>query len=123
MRLVLEEADLVAPVPLHPRRLRKRGFSQAEALARSAVPRHRRRAIETRVLRRLRDTPEQAGLGRKERRANVQGAFAARSVVGRRVLLVDDVVTTCSTAEAAAEALLDAGAASVEVLALARAEH
>jgi ComF family protein len=120
--LACSQAELVAPVPLHPRRLRARGFSQAQALAEAALPGELAR-LDVFALSRRRDTREQAGLPRAERRRNVAGAFlAAARVAGRRVLLVDDVVTTGATAAEAARALLEAGAARVEVLALARAE-
>jgi len=83
--------------------------------------------LDVGALVRVRATAEQAGLGRVARRLNVSGAFAvparaARRLVGRRVLLVDDVVTSTATAAACARALLRAGAADVAVLALARAE-
>jgi len=120
------------PVPLHPRRLRARGFSQAQALAAAArraapSPAGALPPVDATVLARVRATDEQAGLSRAARARNVHGAFAVSSraagrVAGRRVLLVDDVVTTGATAAACARALLGAGAARVEVLALARAE-
>jgi ComF family protein len=122
-----DETDLIVPVPLHPRRLRARGFSQAHELARAlrsiaSVP-----SIDTAptALARGRDTAEQAGLSRLERARNVANAFDVRRaalVRDRRVLLVDDVVTTGATAAACARALVRAGAAAVSVLALARAE-
>jgi ComF family protein len=116
------DVDLVVAVPLHPRRLRERGFNQAEALARAARP---PAAVAGHVLKRRRATDEQAGLSRAARARNVAGAFAVRDerrVRGRRVLLVDDVVTTGATVSACARALRAAGAAVVVVAALARAE-
>lgn len=116
--------DLVVPVPLHPRRLRDRGFDQAERLA-VEVARRLGRPLRPEVLRRVRSTPPQAARDRAGRAANVAGAFRARRAAalrGRRVLLVDDVLTTGATASAAARALRDAGAARVEVLVLARAD-
>jgi ComF family protein len=116
-------ADVIVPVPLHARRLRERGFSQASLLAASARQWARVRApVRAGALRRVRATDEQAGLLRSARMKNVAGAFAARRVAGLHVLVVDDVVTTGATATACARALRRAGAASVTVLALARAE-
>jgi ComF family protein len=128
----MQDVDLVAPVPLHPKRLRVREFNQAAALAHAmaAAIRARDRAlarrlrVDTSVLLRVRDTPPQTGLGRAQRRANVLGAFEVRAVGrvrGRRILLVDDVLTTGATVDACAGALLDAGAAAVLVLTLGRA--
>lgn len=120
--------DVIVPVPLHWRRLARRGFNQAEALARHAiaaasisVPLHRR------ALRRVRATVPQTGLSATARARNLAGAFrvpgrAAAAIAGRRVLLVDDVVTTGATMAAAARALTAAGAASVLGFAVARAE-
>ncbi len=113
-------ADLVVPVPLHPRRLAERGFNPAVLLFRPWA-RDLRLPFAPRLLRRLRPTPAQAGLGLVERRRNVRGAFAARRRVdGLRLVLVDDVMTTGSTAHACAVALRRAGARSVVVLTLAR---
>ncbi len=110
---------LVVPVPLHPRRLRERGFNPAALLARCAA-----RAIGARhapvLLARLRDTPSQTGLSRNARRRNVAGAFAARRAAPARVWLVDDVVTTGSTLGAAAQALRRAGAREVVAVCLAQ---
>jgi ComF family protein len=120
-------ADLIVPVPLHARRLRARGFSQAQALVRAARVLEPLPPVVTGALVRTRPTAEQAGLTRPARLANVAGAFAvpARAtdrVRGRSVLLVDDVITTGATAAACARALLAAGAGAVDVIALARAE-
>jgi ComF family protein len=104
--------DLVVEVPLHPARLRERGYNQsrllAESLARELSVPHLPGA-----LRRLRATAAQARLGPAARRANVRGAFRAaesRALENRRVLLVDDVLTTGATLEACFEALAVAGA-------------
>jgi ComF family protein len=113
---------LVVPVPLHPRRLASRGFDQSWLLAREAA---KALGVEARprALRRIRATPPQVGLGRAAREANVRGAFEARPIVaGREVLLVDDVLTTGATLRACAEALLDAGARSVQAIVVARAQ-
>ena len=113
--------DLIAPIPLHPRRRRQRGYNQSELLARplaAAVG----VAHSATALRRTRHTVPQVGLGPEARADNVRGAFEADAdvVVGRRVLLVDDVLTTGATMTAAAEALLAAGALAVSAYCLAR---
>ena len=124
----LGELDVIVPVPHHWRRLAARGFNQAEALARHG----RREAglatpIARRALRRVRPTPPQTGLTAAARARNLHGAFIvpprrAGDVRGRRVLLVDDVVTTGATMAAAGRALLAGGALEVVGFALARAE-
>jgi ComF family protein len=117
-----QRAALVVPMPLHPSRLVERGFNQAHEIARVVS-----RLLDLRLagpgLRRIRHTAPQVGLTRQERAANLNGAFAADSslVAGRHVVLIDDVVTTGSTAVGAAQALLLAGASGVVVWALARA--
>jgi len=121
-----ERVDAILPVPLHGRRLRSRGFNQSELLVREwkngpagaqAPP------IVAGVLRRVRATASQAGLGRRERETNIHNAFDVRrpeTIAGRHLLLVDDVVTTGATTAEAARVLLKSGAARVDVLALAR---
>jgi ComF family protein len=111
--------DLVVPVPLHPRRLRERGFNPAGELAR-AVAAAARLGLAPCALERVRDTPSQTGLARAARRRNVRGAFRARRPVPPRIWLVDDVVTTGSTLSAAARALRRAGARRVVGLCAAR---
>jgi ComF family protein len=110
--------DLVVPVPLHPHRLRERGFSPAALLAR-ACGREARVSCAPLLLARRRDTPSQTGLSRTARRRNVAGAFVARSGAPPRVWLVDDVVTTGSTLCEAACALRRAGAREVVAVCLA----
>ncbi len=119
-----EQWDVVTAVPLHWRRRWGRGFNQSELLARDIARGSGARIVRAR--RRVRATPAQAGLSRTARRRNVTAAFRARrgaAVAGRRILLIDDVLTTGSTAAACARALKDAGAARVIVLTVARADR
>jgi ComF family protein len=104
--------EAVVPVPLHPRRLRERGFSPAALLAR-ALAREARVPFSAALLERVRDTRSQTELSRAARRQNVAGAFAARRVAPARLWLVDDVVTTGSTLAEAALALRRAGAREI----------
>lgn len=120
---VLEDADVVVPVPLSRRRLMARGFNQSALLAQD-LARLSGCVYEPFALVRTRATPRQVGLTRAERKLNVRGAFAVplrgqTLVAGRKVLLVDDVITTGATCGAAARALKRAGAARVDVVALA----
>lgn len=116
------DIDLLVPVPLHPQRLRQRGFNQALELARP-LSRILNIKISSRELVRTRATAPQAELSHQLRYANVRNAFSSKSEVfqGQCVALVDDVMTTGSTASAAATALRQAGAATAEVWILARA--
>jgi ComF family protein len=121
--LALGEWDGLVPVPLHWGRRWRRGFNQAEVLARAVARRHGVPVLRG-VLRRRRATPPQHG-DIQARRRNVREAFAVTAesaVAGRRLLLVDDVFTTGATAEACAGVLVQAGAADVGVLTLARVE-
>ena len=119
-------ADVAVPVPLHWRRMWARGFDQAAALLYHAgrdVP----IAVDTRCVRRVRATAAQSGLTARRRTANVAGAFAMTRrgrvrLRDKRVLLVDDVMTTGATVAACARALLDGGAREVVVFCAARAE-
>ncbi|HZP44185.1 MAG TPA: ComF family protein [Candidatus Binataceae bacterium] len=115
--------DLVLPVPLHPERLRWRGFNQA-ALLGMEVARRLGSRLAVNVLMRTRATPAQTAQDRRQRQRNVHDAFrVARpaAVASRRVLLVDDVMTTGATVDECARTLLGSGARRVDVLALARA--
>ena len=119
---VLAEADAITPVPLHARRLWTRRFNQAAALGR-VIARRAGKPFEPALLHQVKATRSQAGLSREQRVQNMQGAFRAApaaSVQGRRIALVDDVLTSGATANAAARALLRAGAAQVDLIVFAR---
>ncbi|GAC1336943.1 MAG: ComF family protein [Beijerinckiaceae bacterium] len=121
---ILAEAELIVPVPLHRFRLMSRRFNQAAALAhavsaRSGVP------VAAQALMRVKATPPQVGLSRLQRAGNVQGAFrvpeeAKPTIFGASVVLVDDVLTSGATVNAASRALLRGGAKRVDVLVFAR---
>lgn len=116
----LKGHDVVVPVPLHPRQLAARGYNQAALLARGACQ-EVAAPLATHLLSRIRHTSAQALLDASARSNNVSGAFgASRAVAGRRVLLVDDVVTTGATLASCSEALRRAGAAHVDALVIAR---
>ena len=118
------DADVIVPVPLHRLRLWRRRFNQSMELARIVADRHAR-PCEPSLLLRVKRTAPQVGLTRNQRAENLQGAFRVPDAMrvhlkGKRVLLVDDVLTTGATANAASRALIRGGAASVDVLAFAR---
>ncbi len=127
----LDRFDCLIPVPLHWRRKRQRGFNQAEllvrqwpCLARGLTAERVRAKLALTVLGRSRATKPQAGLASMARSENLRGAFAVKKpqcIQGASVLLVDDVLTTGATADACAQALKRAGAASVHVGTIARA--
>ena len=121
---VLAEADMLIPVPLHYRRLLKRGYNQAGWLA-TAVSKDASVPVRHDVLLRKKASPSQGNLSARQRRQNVAGAFAIRKgkeryAEGKRIVLIDDVFTTGATVEACAMSLKRAKAASVDVLTLAR---
>ena len=119
---LLEEADAVAPVPLHRSRLFARRYNQAAEIARPLARLSGKPYLADALVRR-RATATQGGKSGRGRRINVKGAFHAprrSSIEGRRILLVDDVLTTGATAEACAAALLGAGARSVSLAVVAR---
>ena len=121
---LLAEADALVPVPLHWRRLWARRFNQSAALA-EAIATRSRVPVSHAALTRVKATRQQVGLTASERALNVQGAFRVRAdarpeVAGRRLVLIDDVLTSGATLDACARALLRAGAASVDVLVFAR---
>ncbi len=120
----LAEADLLVPVPLHRRRLAWRRFNQANALAQVVAQLSGKKA-DPFALVRVKPTRPQVGLSRTQRAENMQGAFAVpeaatAAVLGRKVVLIDDVLTSGATLNAAARVLLRAGAAHVDVLVFAR---
>jgi ComF family protein len=121
---LLEQADALVPVPLHWRRSWSRRYNQSGALAR-VIARQSGIPVAGSALRRVRPTQQQIGLSRSERETNVQGAFQVAAerkadIQGRRIILIDDVLTSGATADGCARALLRAKAAEVDVLVFAR---
>jgi ComF family protein len=113
--------ELIAPVPLHPSRLRWRGYNQSLELVRR-LSRETGMPIESRALARIRRTEPQTSLDRARRLVNLRGAFSADETIvsGRRVLIADDVMTTGTTLQECTRELVKAGAAGVSVIVLAR---
>lgn len=117
-----QEVNSIVPVPLHPERLRQRGYNQAQLLA-YELSLFSNRPMRL-LLERSHPTPAQIGLSRQQRRLNMQGAFRAANVIeqqpkGSSLLLVDDVLTTGSTLDACARALLQAGCQEVRAVTVA----
>ncbi len=124
---MLGSDSLIVPVPLHRWRLWQRGFNQAALLA-QAIAKLSGAPIAIDALERVKPTPPSKGMGRKARAANVRGAFRVadrRRIAGRRIVLIDDVMTSGATADACARLLRRGGAREVNVLTFARAvrEH
>ena len=120
----LEKADLVLPMPLSPQRLAERGFNQALLLARALAP----QKTDAGLLLRLRHTTAQTALDREQRLGNVKGAFAidplrAALVRDKRIVLVDDVMTSGASLYSAAQAVRHSGAAVITALVLARTDE
>ncbi|MES2908566.1 MAG: ComF family protein [Pseudomonadota bacterium] len=115
------QPTMIVPVPLHPHRLRQRGYDQTLLLAK-ALARLTGIACNTSTLQRQRDTPMQKSLDRDARRDNLAAAFACHgeTLAGQRILLIDDVLTTGATLSVLSEVLLNAGAESVHALVIAR---
>src|ERR1700742_2007022 len=123
-REILDGADMLVPVPLHWRRAWHRRYNQSGALGR-AIERTCGVKLRGDILQRVRPTEQQVGLSRPQRASNVQGAFKVSAdrqgeITGRRVILIDDVLTSGATVDACARALLRARAAQVDVLVFAR---
>ena len=120
----LESADVIVPMPLSAQRLQERGFNQALLLARAL----RADKTDATVLLRIKDTPAQSSLNRRDRQASVKNAFAVdpfktSSILQQRVVLVDDVMTSGASLNAAARALRSAGAAHITGMVVARTEQ
>lgn len=121
---LVEPGTVLIPTPLTRSGLRERGFNQAEEMARRIGSRLKMR-VETRLLKKIRSTPPQATLGTEQRRENLKGAFACNPRIAKQyrdadVLLIDDVITTCSTISECAHTLRDAGVKTVRAAAIAR---
>lgn len=121
---LIDQTDIIVPVPLHARRLRERRFNQSALLAQAIAAKSGKKHIPDALLR-IRQTPPQNGLNAKERNKNVQGAFTVNgdhtsALHDRNILLIDDVFTTGATLNECARILKQAKAATVNVLTIAR---
>lgn len=117
------ELDCIVPVPLFPKKKKKRGFNQASEIAKE-IARKKNIAFFEDALVKVKDTPPQTSLTASERRVNLKGAFAVdhdREIKGKTVLLVDDVFTTGSTLQECSSVLMKAGALEVRALTIAQA--
>lgn len=113
--------DLIVPIPLHHEKLKRRGYNQAELLAKP-LSKYLGIKLETDIISRQKLTESQNALDKASRHSNIQGAFRAENaskLAGARVLLIDDILTTGATASEASRILLRAGALNVKVLTLA----
>lgn len=122
---MIAACDIIAPVPLHGRRLRERKFNQSALLA-AGIAKRSNKLCQLDLLTRTRHTPPQKGLNAKERNLNVKDAFAVKEkllpmIKDKTILLVDDVYTTGATLNECAKILKDVGAAHVFVITIARA--
>ncbi len=119
-----DNPDFIIPVPLHIKRLRQRGFNQAQVLAKSIFPDDKKK-IRTDLLIRQTDTQSQTGLSGKQRRKNLKNAFIVKNpseITGRNILILDDVFTTGSTVNECAKALKIAECKRIEILTICRAD-
>jgi ComF family protein len=119
----VSENSLIVPVPLHPKKLRERGFNQSLILAKE-ISKKFAVSLDFMTLRRHINTEPQISLGKKERESNVHGVFSVTDpdkIKGQRIILVDDVYTSGSTVKECARALMKNKAAAVAVITLARA--
>lgn len=119
----IDAADIVVPIPMTDARLRERGFNQAHELAKRIAP----KTTDPGILLRTRDAPAQSGLTRAQRQHNLRGMFAfeplrAGGVRNRRVVLVDDVMTTGASVFTAAQVLRRGGASHITAVVLARTD-
>ncbi len=119
----ISENSLIVPVPLHPKKLRERGFNQSLILAKG-ISKKFTVSLDFMTLRRHINTEPQISLGKKERESNVHGVFSVTDpdkIKGQRIILVDDVYTSGSTVKECARVLMKNKAAAVAVITLARA--
>ena len=115
------QPDMVIPVPLHPHRLRQRGYQQALELARP-IAKYLQTPLEAHLLQRIKTTPPQQGQNAADRQRNLRKAFVAgRVLAGEQILLIDDVMTTAATARECAKTLTENGAGEIHVAVLGRA--
>ncbi len=113
-------ADFLAPVPMYPKKIRKRGFNQSEVLAKELSAEFKI-PLAKNLLKRTKDTPPQSGLSIREREENVRGVFTVNknfNIKGKRIILIDDIFTTGASLNSCAEALIKAGSENVSCMTL-----